>query len=105
MNWIDFVIDLIHLAWFEVTQMASWIFRRTRKPLMIYTFVVVLTIVFALASIIWVFVGLENGSQTMIFTGGIALLLDIIVIAVILFPAALGINILGTISAKILGDE
>lgn len=80
-------------------------FKGARRPFLLYTGVVVSTILIAFASAVVVMMGLANGSQTMIFNGGIVLLIDIIVVAVVLLPAALGVNILGAISAKIFGGS
>lgn len=79
-------------------------FKSVRVPFLIYAGIVLFTILIAFASVIWVLDGVASGSQSMIFQGGIALMLDTILVAVVLLPAMLGVNIFRAIARIFRGN-
>lgn len=103
MTWIDRILDLLHLAWFEVTQAFDWVWARVRAPLGSYVAVVVVLVLATIVPIMVVIVGVGVGSTFTIFWGGILLLAMIVLVGAVLIPAALGTNIIRALYARISG--
>ena len=105
MTWIDLFLDLLHLAWFEVTQGVRNIWVRVRAPFWIYLLIVVILIVATIASSVVVLGGVVFESTWTIFWGGIFLLGMVVLVGIVLIPVVLGIKIIGAIYARIFGGR
>lgn len=105
MTWIDRVLDLLHLLWFEVSQVIRNIWAHVRTPFWTYLIVVLVVIGATIASSVVVIGGVVIESSWVIFLGGIFLLCMIALVGVILIPAILGINIVGAIYARFTGGR
>ena len=94
MTWFDRLLDLLHLAWFEVTQVIHSVWARISAPLWIFLlFGLILIGAIAVISAV-VIGGVAIESTWVIFWGGILILGMIVLVGVVLFPVALGVNII-----------
>jgi hypothetical protein len=105
MTWINRILDLLHLLWFEVTQAIRNTWTHVRAPFWIYLFVVVILIGVTIASSVVILGGVAIESTWVIFFGGILLLSMIALVGIVLIPAVLGINIVRAIYTRLIGGK
>ena len=104
MNFVNYVIDLLRVLWFEVKQALRNVWGHIRVPLRVY--VAVLAILVALTAAVGLgvlTVGTVMESNWTIFWGGIVLLGGIVLVGVVLIPVVLVINLVWAAVARITG--
>lgn len=94
MNWFDRILDFIHLAWFEVTQAVSSVWRHIRIPFWVWVLAIAILIFCTLVGFWVVLLGTVAQSDWVIFVGGLAVLIGIALIGIALIPAVLIVNFL-----------
>lgn len=98
MNWIDRILDLLHLAWFEVKQVILNLWACIRVPFWIYLITVIVLIGATIVCGMVVIGGVAIESTWTIFWGGLALLGFIVLVGLMLVPVIL-VVIVGIIRA------
>lgn len=86
MNWVDRLLDLLHLLWFEVRQVIQNIWARIRVPFWIYLITIIVLIGATIVCGMVVIGGVAIESTWIIFWGGLALLGFIVLVGVALVP-------------------